>query len=122
MTRGLLAGFAWAAIVTGTALGADRLHESFPSRTAAFWPAYVAQAEGFYAKQGLDVEEIVTDPNVLVASLIGGSVEVVFADSTQLMLALEKGANLVSVGIETDKNPYKLMAPGSVKTIADLKG
>jgi ABC-type nitrate/sulfonate/bicarbonate transport system substrate-binding protein len=39
-----------------------------------------------------------------------------------LMLALQKGANLVAVGLQTDRNPYYFMAPGSIKTVADLKG
>lgn len=100
----------------------DTVRESFPSRIGAFWPSYVADQTGLYDKNGLTVEEIVTDPNVTVATLIGGSVEVSYADSTQLMLSLEKGAPLVAVGLETDRNPYKLMSPGTIKTFADLKG
>jgi NitT/TauT family transport system substrate-binding protein len=100
----------------------DTIRESFPSRIGAFWPSYVAEQAGIYDKNGLTVEEIITDPNVTVATLIGGSVEVSYADSTQLFLALEKNAPLVAVGLETDRNPYKLMSPGSIKTFADLKG
>ena len=114
-----------AALLAGPVAAADApvvIHESFPSKVATFWPSFVAQAQGFYTGQGLQVEDLVVDPNVTVSTLIGGSVEVSFADSTQLLLALEKGANLVAVGIETDKNPYKLMAPAAIKTLTDLKG
>ncbi len=117
--------FAAAALLRGPVAAADApvvIHESFPSKVATFWPSFIAQAQGFYTNQGLQVEDLVVDPNVTVATLIGGSVEVSFADSTQLLLALEKGANLVAVGIETDKNPYKLMAPAGIKTLKDLKG
>jgi ABC-type nitrate/sulfonate/bicarbonate transport system substrate-binding protein len=98
------------------------LHEGYPSRVASFWPNYVAESIGLYAKEGLDVQDIVVDPNITTSSLIGGSVEVSYADTTQLMLALQKGANLVAVGLQTDRNPYSLMSPGSVKTVADLRG
>jgi ABC-type nitrate/sulfonate/bicarbonate transport system substrate-binding protein len=98
------------------------MRQIFPSKTAAFWPNYVASAEGLYAKQNLEVENIASDPNVLISALLGGSVEVAYADSTQLMLALEKGANIVAVGLQTDRNPYKLMASPGIKTLADLKG
>jgi ABC-type nitrate/sulfonate/bicarbonate transport system substrate-binding protein len=117
--------FAVTALLRGPVAAADApvvIHESFPSKVATFWPSFIAQAQGFYTNQGLQVEDLVVDPNVTVATLIGGSVEVSFADSTQLLLALEKGANLVAVGIETDKNPYKLMAPAGIKTLKDLKG
>jgi ABC-type nitrate/sulfonate/bicarbonate transport system substrate-binding protein len=98
------------------------IRQVFPSKTAAFWPNYVASAEGLYAKQNLEVENIATDPNVMISALLGGSAEAAYADSTQLMLALEKGANIVAVGLQTDRNPYKLMAAPGIKTIADLKG
>jgi ABC-type nitrate/sulfonate/bicarbonate transport system substrate-binding protein len=98
------------------------LHEGYPSRVASFWPNYVAAAVGLYAKQGLEVQDVVVDPNLTTSMLIGGSVEVSHADTTQLMLALQKGANLVAVGLQTDRNPYSLMAPAAIKTVADLKG
>ena len=98
------------------------IHEAYPSKNAAFWPNFVASARGFYAQEGLDVQEVVIDPNVTVSALLGGSVDISYADSTQLLLALEKGADLVSVGLSTDRQPYKLMAPAAVKTVADLKG
>lgn len=98
------------------------IHEAFPSKNAAFWPNFVAASLGLYAKEHLDVQPVVIDPNVSVSALMGGSVEISYADSTQLLLALEKGANLVAVGLSTDRQPYKLMAAPGIKAIADLKG
>jgi ABC-type nitrate/sulfonate/bicarbonate transport system substrate-binding protein len=121
----VMCAVAVAALLRGPVAAADApavIHESFPSKVATFWPSFIAQAQGFYTNRGLQVEDLVVDPNLTVATLIGGSVEISVADSTQLLLALEKGANLVAVGIETDKNPYKLMAPAAIKTLKDLKG
>lgn len=98
------------------------IHEAYPSKNAAFWPNFVASARGFYAKESLDVQDILTDPNVTVSALLGGSVDISYADSTQLLLALEKGANLVAVGLSTDRQPYKLMASAAIKDVTDLKG
>jgi ABC-type nitrate/sulfonate/bicarbonate transport system substrate-binding protein len=98
------------------------IHEAFPSKNAAFWPNFVATSLGLYAKEGIEVQPLIVDPNVSVSTLIGGSAEISYADSTQLLLALEKGANLVAVGLSTDRQPYKLMAAPGIKTIADLKG
>src|SRR6202012_4248320 len=98
------------------------IHEAFPSKNAAFWPNFVATSLGLYAKEGVEVQPLIVDPNVSVSTLIGGSAEISYADSTQLLLALEKGANLVAVGLSTDRQPYKLMSAGPIKTIADLKG
>jgi ABC-type nitrate/sulfonate/bicarbonate transport system substrate-binding protein len=98
------------------------VREGFPSKVAAFWPVYAASALGLFAKEGIDLEDVITDPNVTVSALMGGSVQISYADSTQLLLALDKGANLVAVGLSTDRQPYRLMAAPTIKTIADLKG
>ena len=98
------------------------IHEAFPSKNAAFWPNFVATSLGLYAKEGVEVQPVIIDPNISVSALLGGSVEISYADSTQLLLALEKGANLVAVGLSTDRQPYKLMAAPGIKTVADLKG
>ncbi len=115
----VLAGLAWSA-----ALSADKIvvREAFPSKGADFWPNYVAETEGFYAKEGLDVRQEVVDPNITVSALIGSGVEVSFADSTQLLYALDKHADLVAFGLSTDRQPYRLMASPTVKSVAALKG
>jgi ABC-type nitrate/sulfonate/bicarbonate transport system substrate-binding protein len=97
------------------------IHEAFPSKNAAFWPNFIASALGLYAKEGIDLQPVIVDPNVTVSAVMGGSVEISYADSTQLLLVLEKDAALVAVGLSTDRQPYKLMAAPGIKTIADLK-
>lgn len=119
---GMLVAGGLSAVRAQTSADKVVLHQSYPSKVASFWPNYVAETLGFYAKEGLDVQDVIVDPNVTVSSVIGGSVEVSYADSTQLLLALDKGANLVAVGLGTNKQPYKLMAPAAIKTVADLKG
>jgi len=129
----LLAAAAIAALGLGyiarTHLGTDRSANSkaivrlaIPSNGAAFWPAYVAAKQGFYAAQGLEVRQSVVDPNITVSSLIGGAMDIAFADSTQLLFALEKHADLVVVGLSADRQPYRLMAAPAITTVAGLKG
>ena len=102
--------------------GKTVIREAFPSKNAAFWPNFVATSLGLYAKEGVEIQPVIVDPNVTVSALMGGSVEISYADSTQLLLSLQKGANLVAVGLSTDRQPYKLMAAPGIKTIAELKG
>lgn len=92
------------------------------SLTAVGWPDFIATALGFYDRQGLDVETSLVDPPTTVSALIGGSLDVAVADATGVVLGVDKGANLVSVGTVADRNPYKLMTSPAIKTFADLKG
>jgi ABC-type nitrate/sulfonate/bicarbonate transport system substrate-binding protein len=90
--------------------------------TGAQWPEFVAQDKGFYAREGLTVETLVVDVRTSITSLIGGSFEVSFANATDLVLAINRGANLVAVGSGLDRAPYALITAPAVRTFADLKG
>jgi ABC-type nitrate/sulfonate/bicarbonate transport system substrate-binding protein len=92
------------------------------SQTAVDWSHFVAQAEGFYAREGLDVQQTLVDPPTTVTALIGGSLDIVVVDTTGFVLGADKGANVVAVGPVADRNPYYLMATPDIKTIAQLKG
>jgi ABC-type nitrate/sulfonate/bicarbonate transport system substrate-binding protein len=52
------------------------IHDAFPSKNAAFWPNFVATSLGLYAKEGVEVQPVIVDPNVTVSALMGGSVEI----------------------------------------------
>jgi ABC-type nitrate/sulfonate/bicarbonate transport system substrate-binding protein len=95
---------------------------AIPSYGAAFWPNYIAEKKGFYAQQHLVVKQLQLDPNITVTSLIGGAADIAYADSTQLVYAIQKNANLVAVGLSTDRQPYSLMGGPSITSVAQLKG
>ena len=101
---------------------ANTVRLAIPSKGAAFWPNYVAERKGFYRRAGLRVDQQEIDPNITVSSLIGNAVDIAYADSTQLMFALEKHSDLVAVGLSTDRHPYRLMAGPAITSIARLKG
>jgi ABC-type nitrate/sulfonate/bicarbonate transport system substrate-binding protein len=86
------------------------------------WPVYVADAKGFFAKQHLTVKYAVISPSNITGSLIGGAVDIGLIPAYQLVLAVQKGADLVAFGQGLDPSPYYLMVPASIKTFADLKG
>jgi NitT/TauT family transport system substrate-binding protein len=92
------------------------------SRTSNEWPLFVAAHKGFFAREKIAVKTSVISPAAITSSLIGGAVEIGFIPAYQLVLSVEKGANVVAIGQGLDPAPYFLMAPAAIKTIADLKG
>jgi ABC-type nitrate/sulfonate/bicarbonate transport system substrate-binding protein len=58
----------------------------------------------------------------IIAAVISGSIDVGLGNATQLVLSVDKGANVAAVAIGGANQPYHLMAVPSVKTLADLKG
>ena len=83
-----------------------------------FYPLYVAQAEHFFEKEGLDVTWLqVAGGSQLVASLVGGSAQVAPMALEHVVIPGERAAGLVEFAKLFDVDPYSLVL--SNKAIAD---
>jgi len=92
------------------------------STTAVEWTDMIARQKGFYAAEGLKIDQALISPTTITPSLIGGSIQFGFINASSMILADESGADLVAVGKGADPSPYALVAGKSIKTMADLKG
>ncbi len=95
----------------------------FPNADHA--PIYAAQASGEFARAGLDVELVApSDPSAPLRLLEAGRADLALTYEPELILARDKGTNLVGVGALVQKPLTTLMAiEGSgVKSVADLRG
>ena len=84
---------------------------------------YAAQAAGDYARAGLDVEiKPPPDPSAPLKLLQSGRADVVISYEPELLLARDKGANLVSVGALVQKPLTTLMSLKDIASPQDLAG
>lgn len=88
-------------------------------------PIIIAQENGYFAEQGLEVEIIApadaADPPKLVAA---GKIDLAISYQPQLHLQVHAGLPLVRVGtlIATPLNCLLVLDEGPIRSIADLKG
>lgn len=89
-------------------------------------PLFIAQQQGFFKEQGLDVELIgpadPTDPPKWVAA---GKADIGITYQPEFMEQVDHGLPLIRIGTLIDKPLNCLVAlndNGSIKTLADLKG
>jgi NitT/TauT family transport system substrate-binding protein len=91
--------------------------------TAAEWPVYITQAEGFFKDEGLNVSIVQgnSPPNVINMVATGG---VNLADNgcDSEFVAIAHGLGIKIVAPMFTTNPYSLVVLPSIKTWADLKG
>ena len=95
----------------------------FPNADHA--PIYAAQASGEFARAGLDVRIVTpSDPAAPLRLLAAKRADLALTYEPELLLARDRGTNLVGVGALVQKPLTTLMAiDGSgVKTVADLRG
>jgi putative hydroxymethylpyrimidine transport system substrate-binding protein len=86
---------------------------------------YAAQESGAYAKAGLDVEiKPPPDPSAPLKLLLAGRTDLAISYEPELLLARDKGAELVAVGALVQKPLTSLMAVGKagIRTPQDLRG
>jgi len=95
-------------------------HAAMNARVAPLW---VAQEQGFFAKNGLTANAIfIRQAPILVAALTAGDVQVGYTGATSAMAAVIGGADLKLVATLTNWLNYDLVAAPSVKSAKDLRG
>src|SRR5262249_20025766 len=86
-------------------------------------PLWVAEKEGFFRKNGIDIKLTNIPGGTQVAqALLSGGIDISFADPSSTISAIAAGAQLVEVMAITTIMPYYLVGAPEVKTVADLKG
>jgi putative hydroxymethylpyrimidine transport system substrate-binding protein len=86
---------------------------------------YAAQAAGDFERAGLDVEiQAPPDPSAPLKLLEAGRADLVVSYEPEVLLARDKGADVVSVGALVQKPLTSLMAVGKagIRTPRDLRG
>jgi NitT/TauT family transport system substrate-binding protein len=84
---------------------------------------FMAQQEGLFRKNGLDVELIhIPSSSRGIQTILAGEIAFSFMDGVNAVQANLKGANLLLVAGATNRQVFSLMAKPEIKRIADLRG
>jgi NitT/TauT family transport system substrate-binding protein len=84
---------------------------------------FMAQQEGLFKKNGLDVELIhIPSSSRGIQAILAGEIGFSFMDGANEIQANLKGANLAFVAGATNRQVFSLMAKREVKSVGDLKG
>jgi NitT/TauT family transport system substrate-binding protein len=104
--------------------GAERIRvaSSSPSLTARL-PHFVAHEEGFFTREGLQVESIVVrNDATILAALAAGEFDYVETGAPPAVVAISKGLPFVIVGGFRNKLDYLLIGKKGTSSVAELRG
>ena len=91
--------------------------------TGAQSGVFMAQQEGLFKKNGLDIELIhIPSSSRGIQAILAGEIAFSFMDGSNAAQANLKGANLALVAGATNRQVFSLMAKADFKRIADLRG
>ena len=111
--------------ITSFALAQERikLPISASSKTLGYSPVWVASRQGFFEKQGLDVQVVfVEGADKSVMALIGGSTFVAAGAADAMMGAVEQGLDLVAIGGVINGLTHFILGGKKFHTYEDLRG
>ena len=88
------------------------------------WPGLIAQREGMFAAEGLDVKVLyVQSSSQLIQLMAAGSVKVGFSIGlVDPIRAVHQGAPIALIRLEGQSSPFALVGKPTIKRLADLKG
>ncbi|KQP57360.1 ABC transporter substrate-binding protein [Agreia sp. Leaf283] len=90
-----------------------------------FGGSYVADSEGYYAKNGVDVDILPGGPDVdSMAAVVSGQADIGMGNADTVARANEQGADLVIVAAGFQKNPLAILSSPDkpIATPADMEG
>jgi NitT/TauT family transport system substrate-binding protein len=94
------------------------------SGSTNLWPIHIGIRKGFFRAVGIAVDLVFAQSNAsVIQQLAANSINVsVGSGLVDPIRAVEKGAPVALIRIETQKPPYALLAKPAIKSMADLKG
>jgi ABC-type nitrate/sulfonate/bicarbonate transport system substrate-binding protein len=94
------------------------------SGSTNLWPIHIGIRKGLFAAENIAIDLVFAQSNAsVIQQLAANSINVsVGSGLVDPIRAVDKGAPVALIRIETQKPPYALLARPAIKSIADLKG
>ncbi len=121
--RRFLLAFALAMVVPAAASAETVTIVTTGKGTAQQWPIFIAMAKGYLAESKIDLDVVaVSSAASGIQQLAAGSAHLSAGGLIDPLRAIDKGAAISLLQIETQVPPYTLWGKPSIKSIADLRG
>jgi NitT/TauT family transport system substrate-binding protein len=119
----IVIAFSWIFLAGVTAAVAQTLKIPFAALSPNYAPLWIADQAGFFKKYGLDAQLIyISAGSVIIPAILSGQVEIANMGSAPALTAWARGAELVSVGVASNRLLHVVMTSAAIKTPEELKG
>lgn len=91
--------------------------------SAQQWPIFIAMAKGYMAENSVALDLVAAPSSAAaVQQIAAGSANLESGGLTDPLLAIDKGAKIAVLRVETQVAPYSLWAKAAIKSIPELRG
>ena len=121
ITRSILAIAIWCLSGTRPALALDNLRVAYPSMNTSVFSLLIAQKEGYFKEEGLNVELLSIRGEIAIRTTLAGEVDF-FTNAGSALAAAVRGVPVKLVTVFQDKPGWDLIAQPDIKSVTQLRG
>lgn len=121
ITRSILAIAIWCLSGTRPALAIDNLRVAYPSMNTSVFSLLIAQKEGYFKEEGLNVELLSIRGEIAIRTTLAGEVDF-FTNAGSALAAAVRGVPVKLVTVFQDKPGWDLIAQPDIKSVPQLRG
>lgn len=108
-------------LVSRDALALERVRVALSTKDFGYLALFVGTRANYFRDEGLEVQWIQVNPNVIITALLGGELDVAAAAGSAQRAAV-RGAPLKSILFSYYKSTFVLLGAPQIKSVKDLKG
>jgi ABC-type nitrate/sulfonate/bicarbonate transport system substrate-binding protein len=115
---------AWLAVLlfaSPNIIRAELFRVALSTKDFGYLPLYLGMRSGLFAQEGLEIQWLVVNSNVVVTALLAGEIDVAGIAGSS-MRAAARGAPLKANFFPYDKSLFVFMGAPGIKRVQDLKG
>jgi ABC-type nitrate/sulfonate/bicarbonate transport system substrate-binding protein len=105
----------------GTSFAIDNLRVAYPSMNTSVFALVIAQKEGYFKEEGLNVELLSIRGEIAIRTTLAGEVDF-FTNAGSALAAAVRGVPVRLVTVFQDKPGWDLISEPEIKSIAQLRG
>jgi ABC-type nitrate/sulfonate/bicarbonate transport system substrate-binding protein len=121
ITRSILAVAIWCLSGTRPVLAIDNLRVAYPSMNTSVSSLLIAQKEGYFKEEGLNVELLSIRGEIAIRTTLAGEVDF-FTNAGSALAAAVRGVPVKLVTVFQDKPGWDLIAQPDIKSVTQLRG
>ena len=99
----------------------DNLRVAYPSMNTSVFALVIAQKEGYFKEEGLNIELLSIRGEIAIRTTLAGEVDF-FTNAGSALAAAVRGVPVRLVTVFQDKPGWDLIAEPDIKSIAQLRG
>jgi ABC-type nitrate/sulfonate/bicarbonate transport system substrate-binding protein len=121
ITQAIFVGALFSLFTIEPSFAIDNLRVAYPSMNTSVFSLLIAQKEGYFKEEGLNVELLSIRGEIAIRTTLAGDVDF-FTNAGSALAAAVRGVSVRLVTVFQDKPGWDLIASPEIKSVSQLRG